>query len=63
MLAARSGLAGGSSFVQPVRDVLETRVFQQTQSWLRASSEATVPDGNRRAQRAGCMCVLICSAR
>lgn len=27
--------------------------FQQTQSWLRASSEATVPDGNRRAQRAG----------
>lgn len=29
--------------VQPVRDVLETRVFQQTQSWLRVSSEATAP--------------------
>lgn len=29
--------------VQPVRDVLETRVFQQTQSRLRVSSEATAP--------------------
>lgn len=31
------------SGVQPVRDVLETRVFQQTQSRLRVSSEATAP--------------------
>lgn len=45
-----------SSFqpVQPVRDVLETRVFQQTQSRLRVSSEATAPHAaHRRAERAG----------
>lgn len=46
-------------------DVLETRVFQQTQSRLRVSSEATAPHllvQDKRAEKGWCMSVLICSA-